>query len=449
MQDDAPGDGTSLRVGSAARLIAEALGALLGLVTGLMTARALGPDGKGILSTLSYLAVIVASVAALGLGEAGLTAAARGTRSLQRVVSASLGALFVSSVVGVGFFLVLAATQFLDGWNTLLTTLAAIAATVPLVAATGVLTLFADARQRFLHTAAARLGISVVTAGATFVLVIVMRKDLNGAAVAFFAGWAAGGVLTLYAVRAAGFSLRPSLDLPYLRQTFRLGLSIQVAQVLTVLVARIDLVMVKALAGILPAGRYSVALTVGVLATYGPFILATSTYPRLASLDEEGFATFVPWLSRMAVLGGVGTAVVLGASLPVIVPLLFGDDFSGAVAPAEALLAGGVLWSVQWVLCRARAARGDGSLLVRSFGTSVAATVLLDLLLVPPLGILGAGVASALASAAGLAVAVVSFGRRERLGWQELLVPSTADVKDLARLIRSAGRLAMNPAAGG
>jgi stage V sporulation protein B len=429
---------TSLRVGSAAKLAGELAAAALGLVTGVITARVLGPGGKGILSTLNYLATIVASVAALGLGEAAVTAAARGTRTLEQAVRASSGVLLISSTVGIGAFVAIAASQYYAGWGTLTVAIAANAVTVPLIVVTTVFTLVADARSQFVLTAAARLGMAVAMTGATIAFVIVVEKDLSGASVALAAGWAVGAMLTLVAVRSAGVRVWPTIDAAYVRAVLPLGIAVQAAQVMTVLMARVDLVLVNGIDGILPAGRYSVALTIGVLVTYGPFVIATAAYSRLAAVEEAELRTFVSRLSRMTVIIGVASAVPLAASLGWLVPFAFGEDFRGAVAPAAILCAGGVVWSVQWVLCRARSARGDGGLLLRSFGASVVGTVVLDVALIPMWGIVGAAVASSLASAIGLAVALASYRRRDGIGAVELLLPRRPDVAELRFLITSA-----------
>ena len=77
--------------------------------------------------------------------------------------------------------------------------------------------------------------------------------------------------------------------------------------------ARADILLVNGIAGTIPAGRYSVALTLGALVTYGPFVLALVSYPHLADLHEDELGPFVARLSRLAVLTSLAPAIVMAA----------------------------------------------------------------------------------------------------------------------------------------
>src|SRR5437870_1591443 len=92
---------SSLARNSAFRLTANVARLLLGLATGVMTARWLGPDDKGSLSTLLFVGhVVLFYVCGLGLGEAATVLVGRGAVSLQRAVSGSIGLLAPACGVG-------------------------------------------------------------------------------------------------------------------------------------------------------------------------------------------------------------------------------------------------------------------------------------------------------------------------------------------------------------
>lgn len=436
-QDEPASGETTIRVGSAAGLVSEIVAAALGFVTGIVTARTLGADGKGLLSTMSYIAVIAGSLSGPGLGEAGIEASVQGTATLQAALSTTLVMVAAASVVGTATFLAVAAWQYSTSLDTLVTSLTAIGAMVPLVAAARVLPLFLHARNGFILSALSRVVLSTVTAIATFAFVIVMRRDLSGAAVALFTGWAASTLVILYGLHRVGFSLRPAFDRSYAAAALRFGFPVGMAYILTVLIARVDLIMVQAMQGVIPAGRYSVALTVAALVTYGPFVIANVAYPSVAEQPGLDVGAYVARLSRLSALAALVPGVVLAAIVPWALPLAFGDDFRGSVGPAILLIAGSVIWGVQWMLCRARTARGDNRVLLRSFGTSVGGIVLADLVLIPLLGSVGAGLGFLIASIAGLVVVLVSYARRERVVWHTLVVPRSRDVAELVEIGRS------------
>jgi O-antigen/teichoic acid export membrane protein len=433
-----PPVGTSLTRGTVARFGAEVLGVGLGFLTGLVTARSLGPDGKGVLSTLGYLSVLAAAAAALGLGEAGVTAVAQGRRTLEEVVSATIGALLASSGIAAVAFVVVAVLQFVDLYHDLTLVLLLTALAVPMIAVAGVLSVFIDAKRQFVVSAVIRVVMATVTAVGTVALVLGGRWDLDGAVIAAVAGWGSGALLAALALRRFGLPLRPRWDPRYLRWAVRLGVPVQVSYLLMTLGARVDLLLVNGIAGTIPAGRYSVSLTIGALVTYGPFVLALVAYPHLADLPEDELGPFVARLSRLAVLSSFVAAIGMALGLPVLLPLVFGKAYGGSTAPAILLAAAGVLWSVQWVLCRARAARGDGRLLLRSYLLSLVVMVAFDVVLIPWLDLVGAGLASVFGGAAGAGMSLVSYRRVEDVAWRTLVVPHRADAAALHQL---AGRL--------
>jgi O-antigen/teichoic acid export membrane protein len=434
--------GASLSFGSAARFASEIACIGLGFGTALITARSLGPDGKGVLSTLSYLAVLTAGAAALGLGEAGVTAAVRGARTLEQVTAATMGALLITCTLAVPVFVGAGILLFPDLYNDLTGPFALTAASIPCVAVVGIYSVLLDARQRFVLSAIVRFVISAVTAVGTVLLVYVVRLDLDGALIASLAGWCGAASFVLVAAKRIGLPIRPRWEPRYVIGAVRLGVPIQLSYLLMVLGSRVDLLLVSGIAGPVSAGRYSVSLTIGSIVTYAPLVLTAVSYPRLAHLDDDEFVPFVTRLSRLATLSALLPTVAVAVSLPLLLPLVFGVSYRGSTAPSVLLAVSGIFWGLQWVLCRARAARGSGRLLVHSFGTSLLVMVAADLALIGQLGLVGAGLASVVGSAAGAAVAVRSFSRAEGLGWRDLALPRREDVVDLLVLVQQVVRSA-------
>src|SRR4051794_40922664 len=93
---DATGRGVSLARGSSARFVAEVTALALSFLTGILVARHLGPDGKGVVSTFGYLATLFGSLAAFGLGEATTTLMSRARLPLTEAVPAMLALVAVT-----------------------------------------------------------------------------------------------------------------------------------------------------------------------------------------------------------------------------------------------------------------------------------------------------------------------------------------------------------------
>ena len=405
--------------GAGARFGASVLVAGLGLLTAAVVARRLGPEGKGLVGSISYLAAAFAPVAALGMGEAGLSLVARNRAALRTATANSLALLSMT--------LPLAAAALVASISALVGSAGPIPTALAIVLLTantlnGVLALLHESQHRLGFTSAVR----AVSAGSTCMATVALVGIGSGGPSSAFLSIALGGLVgtgsLVLALARAGDLGRPSLETEYLREAIRIGLQVQAATVCLVLAMRADLLAVQALLGTAPAGLYSVSLTLGGLAVFAPAALSASSAPKMAQLSESDFRLALRHLVRQALFAATAVVAPLIFAAPVALPAVFGDSFQDAV-PAAMILAGAALpYSAQLVICRARAAHGQPETMRRSYAASLGVMLSLDWLLIPRLGITGAAVASLGAAVAGLLVALAPgwgaarFARTRREG---------------------------------
>ena len=90
---------SSLARNSAARIVVEIAGMVLGGIAAIVTARWLGASGKGTAATLTLLSLIAGRFASLGLGESGIVMVGRGIAGKADVIRANIGALLGSGLI--------------------------------------------------------------------------------------------------------------------------------------------------------------------------------------------------------------------------------------------------------------------------------------------------------------------------------------------------------------
>ena len=410
------------------------LGMVSALVAATITARALGPAGKGYYSSLLLLGGLVVQVFSAGLGEAAIVLAGRGRASLQDAVSATMAALLPLAVASCGFLYVagrIAVPDSTGGSGTLLLACAMVAVNVLYNTAVS----FLVAEEKVMPVAAVAILAAVLSTTLLWILVVPVDLGPAGAMLGGMLASVLAVTVTVVLLVRSGLSLRPRVGLPYLRRAARFGAALQFSNLLVQLSARLDLVLVYRLSAPADAGDYSIALTVGALVGSVPLALAYAAFPRLALVDDTEARSLTARVFRMGVTAAVGTACLLAVVTPVAVRVVFGDAFAGAVAPTLLLIPAGVLWSGQWLLCRAAAARGVPRPLLVSFGISFAVMVALDIALIGAAGSVGAGLASLIASGVGLAIAARHYHRQ---GWDgRAFVPTAEDARALAGYLRS------------
>jgi O-antigen/teichoic acid export membrane protein len=424
----------SFRNNLAARLVADTYGLLTSFIAATITARVLGPSGRGYYATLVLLTVLLVQMFNAGLGEAVVVLVGRGKARADTAISATLAAILPLSIVGalalvlVGS-LALHVVTFNDKLALLLGGLVVLANTFATTIAW-----FLVSQEKIVLLAMLNIFSATVTTVGVYVLVAGVHLETSGAMLATGIGCVAILVPLLGAIRRAGLSFKPAWNQEYLRTAIRFGAVVQLANLLVQMTGRLDLVFVYRIAGSAPAGRYSVALTLGALVGSIPMALAFASFPRLPRLSDEGAATFIASLFRIGVAASIACTLVFGVLSPFFLPLVFGSPYRGAIAPTLMLLPGGIFWSGQWILCRAAAARGEPRSLFVSFTLSFVVMVTFDLILIAPFGINGAAAASLASSVVG---AVIAVGYYLRAGgpWRPL-IPGPRDVARFVTTVR-------------
>ena len=132
----------------------------------------------------------------------------------------------------------------------------------------------------------------------------------------------------------------------------------------------------------------------------------------------------------------VGVAALAG---PVLLPIVFGAAYAGAVQPFLWLLPSAFGFAASAVFSTALLASGAPALSSLGPVISLVAGVALDLVLIPRLGATGAAIAASIALLAGGAAAATAYGLRAGLR-PGALVPRREDVALLVtRATRRAG----------
>lgn len=426
----------SIARNSLARFMAGGALLIFSLVSGAITARVLGPAGKGALSALLFLGdVLVFYACTLGLGEAAIILLGRRESTLEDSLSASLLPLLGSSLVGAGvLFLISIPAQ----WQGIISAVFVECIVLMFAVYLSLFTAALNAKERFVATSRITVLVAGSIAAGTWLLVGIFELEILGAVLASLLGTVLGLIATVREVRKLGISIRPTWRPAFVPTALRYGVPIQVSYLLIAMSQRLDQLIVYSVAGEAAGGRYAIAITVGGVVVFAQYALSTAAFPRLAYADPETAALLTAQVSRLGLACGLIVGAVLLAMIPFLIPLIFGQPYAPAVLPALILVIEGIVWSQLWILARAAAARGRTKLKLQSFGLTVLVLLVVDLILIPPFGLAGAAVASLIAASSGFLVCLVDFkrsaGHQLRIA---ALFPRLADFRLVAEFARS------------
>lgn len=206
-----------------------------------------------------------------------------------------------------------------------------------------------------------------------------------------------------------------------LRETIRHSLMIHIGIVLLFLHLRVDVFLLKGIAGTTALGIYSLAVVLAETVMQATDGLSIALVPRQLRNTIAEASRQVMRMGRLNILTGLLVAAAWTAAGWLVIPWLFGEEFSPAYLPLLLLLPGMIAFGVQRLTGPLLLRTGRSDLLILFNGTALAVSVTLDLLLIPSLGAAGA----AAASSVSYVVSAILF-----VGWAVRLAPN-ARVADL------------------
>jgi O-antigen/teichoic acid export membrane protein len=181
----------------------------------------------------------------------------------------------------------------------------------------------------------------------------------------------------------------------FLKEALIYSLPLALGNLIQFLNYKLDVFMVNWFHGLYSVGIYTLAVSLAQLLWLAPNNLATLILQRAAA-DDAGrwLPEQVARVSRISLWLSITLALVMAVAAPLLTGVIFGERFAASVAPLLLLLPGIVLFTITIVLSGQLAGVGKQMLTTRVAAAAFACTLLLDLLLIPGMGAIGAAIAS-------------------------------------------------------
>ncbi len=429
MADTAVEQGAEGRAGRFLGTVATRFAAVaLGATSGVVLARALGPDGRGEYAVAVAVASTTASLAHLSIEQANVYLWHRGEQKRELASNAMVLAATVGTAAAVIAGIV--AWNVLDGVDEV--ALLVVLAAVPMNLAAlyfNNLTVLDDRIGRV------NLG-TLVAGGVQTVGVVALAAlgdlDVGEAAVL----WALAAALPILVV-ARGFGARlRHVSGRLARKALRTGLQYHLGMAALFLLWRVDIFLLNGLSTQAQVGLYAVAVSVGELLYVVTNATAEVVLPGQVGGTDRAAADFTARVFRVNTVLAMVVALGVVALAPLVVPAVFGSDFGESVGPLAALMPGvaalGIIRPVTAFIVRL-----DRPLVVSGLvWTAFTVNVVLNLLLIPSLDAVGAALASSIAYAFLAGAYLRWFMRAGSLGRGELL-PRASELRELVTKLRT------------
>jgi O-antigen/teichoic acid export membrane protein len=251
----------------------------------------------------------------------------------------------------------------------------------------------------------------------TLVGMLVLVVGLDGGVGAALAAWAGAHVVTAGFALAATRGIWHPPDVPPLldehaRTLARLALVMGAVQVVNLISYRVELFVLLRLEGLGDVGVYSIAMQAAEALWLIPAAIATAVTAPAVHDAEPAARRLIARSALRGLLYCGAAAAVVGLAGPFLIPLLFGEDFSGASVPLALLLPGVVVYGpVTILVVYLSVRRGRPRLSLAVSVVAMLVTIAAAFALIPPFGASGAAVASSIGYAAGAALGWAFFLR--------------------------------------
>jgi O-antigen/teichoic acid export membrane protein len=427
---------TGYLVGSATFFLTSILIFGLRFATSIVVARTLGVEGKGIY----VLVLTVSSLLILGLNLGISGAFTYYTASQQFRPSDLFGfavlLTLVISIIGGGLFW-LAFRLFLQNTflvGTLPSQIILVLISLPISLLMTYLASILLGLQQIVDYNA----INLVNYG-TNLLFQILSALLGGMVIGAILAWLASSVMallvTLYLCRHfAALNLRSLRNI--VRPAFSYGAKNYIANLLTFFNYRLDSFLVNFISGPFSVGLYTTGVTMAELLWYIPNSLSGALFPKVSNLEKNVATRITAQSCRQTLLVSLPLSVLFGAAGVYMIPFFYGAAFTPSVAPFLWLLPGILSMGVNKILSANLSGRGKPQYATYTSGITVIATIILDLTLIPTLGIVGAAIASSIAYTASAILSVIWFNHENQTNWRQVLLPTGADLVSLIEQIQ-------------
>lgn len=418
---------TGLIAGSTIFFLASLISFIARFATSVIVARTLGVEGKGL-----YALVLLVNTLLILFLDPGLSSAITylvASRQYQpgELFFFALWASILLSVVGGSLFylchITFLAENFLAGLQPIYIQLILIL--LPINLLTSYLSgMLLGLQKIFIFNL-----IGVFRVGATLIFQILSALQKGGVLGALLAYVVANFFTLLLALWAQRKAIRLSTAGQKLILTSSLsyGFKNYFANLTQFFNYRLDTFIVNFFGGSTNVGLYSTGVATAELLWYMPNAVSGALFPKSASLEKEHSSRLTSQACRQTLIILIPFSLVFALLGSRAIPLIYGTAFQASVIPFLLLLPGIVGLAIGKIIFANLSGSGKPQYATFSAVFALGSTILLDVLLIPAIGIKGAAIASSLSYLLIAFLAIYWFYKETNTRWSELIIPQVAD----------------------
>ncbi len=406
-------------------LSSNVVSVIMGLFAGIVIARYLGPEGRGVFGVLITVPTIVLSFGALGMQRATLFHLANEKFNNNQVLGSLLFLWLTASTLGV--LAVLTSFYFIDSSFLKIDLIIALATIIPFQLGISYMGGVYLGFEKYKGANMFRWSRPVVNLVLLCIFLIILQMDVRGAVYAYAISVA---LIFFYGLNhlITNFGFKPKINTSVMKSMLTLGIQYALSFFMIQLNLRIDILILNDLLSKSEVGYYSVASNVAEQLWQLPMAIGVVVMTKTAVVSQrEQMDRKIGTILRLSTLTGIVGASALALISPYIIPLVFGKAFASSALITNFLLPGIVFFMIFRVLNSRLDGIGKPLVAVYIAVPALLLNIVLNYLLIPLWGTIGAALASDISYFCAALAMMIVYSKINNHSLKELILIKSDD----------------------
>jgi O-antigen/teichoic acid export membrane protein len=428
-------------------VVRQVSGIAIGFAIAVITARYLGTEGQGIYSLAILLPTMLMLFLNCGIEVSTVYYIGRNEEKLGTIYKTNVMSAIALSLISflIGSVIILFASEFFFG-ATSKGLLFLCLSVIPVLFLNIFLQSIFQGKQDFKRLTSVLFISQLLTLILMSLLVIVFHFGIWGALISFLSGHTTTLFINWYLLKSKyGLNLVGSrFSLSYVKKSLLFGIKNHLSNVATFLNYRADLIMIALFVNSAAVGVYAISVSIAEQLWFLSRAVSVVLFPKISSLrSEEERNKLTSMVGRcvlaLSIVGGIAFYFISGW----FITLMFGADYAVGALSLQLLLPGIIVGSLERIISNDISGRGKPEIVMYVSFVTVTCNLLLNLLLVPRFGMIGASIATSTTYTLSSVIYMIVFKRLTGVAFNKFIILQQEDLKLLngyfRRKVRAVG----------
>lgn len=406
---------------------------IAGLLFGIILARVLGPEGKGVFTSLAVIPTIVVSFAALGIRRASIYHIGKKKHRADTIASAVIIILVGSSTIGIIGSIIAFKLIANPIFSVLLIALTSLI--IPFKLSSIYIGGIYIGKENFRFANFLRWIQPLISLLILIILVWILKLGVTGAIISILTGSIVASVIAFSKI-FKDFSIDLKIGLTAIKEMLQLGIMYALSLLVMQLIYKIDILILEELSTLQEVGYYSIAVNISEQIWQLPLAIGIIIMSRSANEKKEGeYNTSVTLLLRFSLVCGLAAWAVLHFIAPIIIPIIYGEAFSPASNILQTILPGIVLFIIFRILNSRLDGIGKPTVAIFTVIPALVINIILNYLWIPEFGGQGAAMATNVSYSFAAVLMIISYIKITKTSFTKLFLPQKEDINIIKKVI--------------